>query len=749
MARKRKAKAAAPVATPVAPPEKRRGIKVSAEAVARSRIARRPPADGQGQASFNLPANPFAFPKHPPGVVPDGMGMDASMALDDVGSWASNAFASARADGVTFLGYPYLAELSQRAEYRGIVETIAMEMTRKFIKFEATGDGADAKAKKLKALEQAFKDLQVREHFCKAAEIDGFFGRAHIFPVIGEEDPDKRDWTEDETPLGDGWDATSQAKIAKGSLKALRVIEPIWTYPYQYDASNPMSPTWYKPQVWFVMGKKVHASRLFTFVGRPMPDLLKPAYSFGGLSLTQMAKPYVENYVRTRQAVADLVYKFSTMVLSTDMGDALGGEAGSNGSDPISRAEVFTNMAANLGVVLLDKEREEFFNVSAPIAGLHELQAQSQEHICVQAGTLIETARGQIAIENLLSDDYIVTRQGLAPIEWVGVTGYASNLVEICAGDSVLRVTECHPIWSETANDFVNAKSVGLSDILRRSRGWGNTEHARLGVVGVSKLSAKKVARQPVFNVKVAEGYAPEFFANGILVHNCSAAQIPLVKFTGISPSGLNASSEGEIQVFYDLIHARQERFFAEHLHRLNGMVQLSLFGELEPEITIVFEPMAEETETEGADRRLKEAQTAQILIDAGILAPEEDRQRVANDEGSPYAGIDLDDPLPEAGLEPNPDGSASNEQWEAALGAPDDAEKGVTGGGAAKPEDWAKAFGASEGNEADKPLGEGQAKPEHWAKAFGSEGAKPDGMKAKSEHWEKAFGLDETAESE
>ena len=610
MARKRKAKAAAPVATPVAPPEKRRGIKVSAEAVARSRTVRRRPTDGQGQAVFNLPANPFAFPKHPPGVVPDGMGMDASMALDDVGSWASNAFASARADGVTFLGYPYLAELSQRAEYRVIVETIAMEMTRKFIKFEATGDGADEKTEKLKALEQAFRDLQVREHFCKAAEIDGFFGRAHIFPVIGEEDPDKRDWTEDETPLGDGWDATSQAKIAKGSLKALRVIEPIWTYPYQYDASNPMSPTWYKPQVWFVMGKKVHASRLFTFVGRPMPDLLKPAYSFGGLSLTQMAKPYIENYVRTRQAVADLVYKFSTMVLSTDMGDALGGEAGSNGSDPISRAEVFTNMAANLGVMVLDKEREEFSNVSAPIAGLHELQAQSQEQIS-------------------------------------------------------------------------------------------------------------------------------------------SVTQIPLVKWTGISPSGLNASSEGEIQVFFDLIHARQERFFAEHLHRLNGMVQLSLFGELDPEITIVFEPMAEETETEGADRRLKEAQTAQILIDAGILAPEEDRQRVANDAGSPYAGIDLDDPLPEAGLEPNPDGSASNEQWEAALGAPDDAEKGVTGGGAAKPEDWAKAFGASEGNEADKPLGEGQAKPKHWAKAFGSEGAKPDGMKAKSEHWEKAFGLDETAESE
>jgi Protein of unknown function (DUF1073) len=40
-----------------------------------------------------------------------------------------------------------------------------------------------------------------------------------------------------------------------------------------------------------------------------------------------------------------------------------------------------------------------------------------------------------------------------------------------------------------------------------------------------------------------------------------SVSRIPLVKWTGISPSGLNASSEGEIRVYYDLIHSEQIDF--------------------------------------------------------------------------------------------------------------------------------------------------------------------------------------------
>jgi phage-related protein (TIGR01555 family) len=135
--------------------------------------------------------------------------------------------------------------------------------------------------------------------------------------------------------------------------------------------------------MWFVMGKQVHVSRLLPFIGRPVPDLLKPAYSFGGLAMTQMAKPYVDNWLQTRQSVNDLISAFSVMVLSTNMSSVL---QGGGMEAEMARATIFNNLRNNRGVFMVDKNEEEFTNVSAPIAGLHELQAQSQEHMAAVAG---------------------------------------------------------------------------------------------------------------------------------------------------------------------------------------------------------------------------------------------------------------------------------------------------------------------------------------------------------------------------
>src|SRR5262249_9790845 len=195
------------------------------------------------------------------------------------------------------LGYPYLSELTQRPEYRVITDTIATEMTRKWIKFQAVGE-VD-KTAQIKALEDEFTRLGVKETFKKAAELDGFFGRAHLYLDLGTTD----DREELRTSIGNGQNAMSKAKIGQGSLKGLLVREPVWTYPSSYNATDPLKPDWYKPSSWFVQGKEVHSTRLMTFIGREVPDLLKPAYSFGGLSMSQMVKPYVDNWLRVRQSV--------------------------------------------------------------------------------------------------------------------------------------------------------------------------------------------------------------------------------------------------------------------------------------------------------------------------------------------------------------------------------------------------------------------------------------------------------------
>lgn len=479
----------------VPPGNIRRSFKVTQESFLALEISRRQKAAAGIKAAEDI----FKPAEHPPGVGHNGV---PEMAMDDAmsaGAWAGSVLSSALSEGQGFLGYPYLAELAQRPEYRRAVEIIAWEMTRKWIKFTATGD--DDKSEKLKKIEAAFQTLRVKRAFRQAAAVDGFFGRAHIFLDFGAKDNAELSKT-----IGDGNEQRSKAKVGLGSLKGLKVIEAMWAYPMDYNANNPLASNWYSPETWGVMGTNVHATRLLTFVGRPVPDILKPAYSFGGLALTQMMKPYVDIWLQTRQSVADLVRAFSTMVLATNMA----GTTGAVGQTLFDRVAFFNQFRSNEAAMVIDKDTEDLKNVSAPLSGLDALQQQALEHIC-------------------------------------------------------------------------------------------------------------------------------------------SATGEPLVKYTGISPSGLNASSEGELRVWYDNVLAWQEAMFEEPLERLLRFVQLSLFGEVDPEIGFAFIPLWEMSEKEKAEIRKANAETGQILVDGGAISPDEERRRVIDDEDSPYAGLDPDEsPTPE-----------------------------------------------------------------------------------------------------
>jgi uncharacterized protein len=436
--------------------------------------------------------SPWAVAEPAPGVVPQGA---AVMAQDDqLTSLYAFAQSGFYGEGLRWPGYPYLAELAQRPEYRRISETIAREMTRKWITLTAVGD--DDKTKEIARLEAAFKKYHVQDLFRRASELDGFFGRAQIYIDTGaSDDPDEL-----KTIL-----RRNKAKIGKGRLRGLRVIEPIWSYPTGYNADDPLREDYYRPKSWYIRGREVHTSRLLTFVSREVPDLLKPAYSFGGLSMSQMAQPYVENWLRTRQSVSDLLHSFSVSVLSTNMA-ATYAENGTTGL--INRAKMFNMLRDNRSLMMLDKEQEEFANVSAPLGTLDHLQAQAQEQMASVSG-------------------------------------------------------------------------------------------------------------------------------------------IPLVVLLGITPSGLNASSDGEVRTFFSYIESQQEQFYTPHLNRILEIIQLSELGEIDPGITFKFNPLWQLDEEKSAAVRKQNADTAIEYINAGVLSPLEERTRIAADEGSLYPSLDVND-LPE-----------------------------------------------------------------------------------------------------
>lgn len=463
-----------------------------------------------------------------PGVVPNGQ-KDAVLAQDATPYDYLNGcsfYGMALENG--FPGYPYLAQLAQLPEYRKINCTIAEEMTRKWIKLRVVGEGD--KTDKLEKLEAALKRHRVRDAFRKMAEHDGFFGRGQIYIDVRKPGgvAASEDDTELQTPL-----VLSANKIKKGSLNGFRVVEPMWTYPGLYNSTNPLAPGYYRPSTWYVMGKTVHDSRMIMMISRPVPDMLKAAYSFGGISISQLARPYIDNWLRTRDSVSDLVHSFSINGLGTDLETLLAPDLSGAGG-LLKRVQLFNQLRDNRGLMVTNKETEEFFQLNTPLSGLDALQAQAQEQMA-------------------------------------------------------------------------------------------------------------------------------------------SVSSIPLVKLLGITPAGLNANSDGEIRVFYDDIHAKQESLFRDPLKRVLDVIQLDAFGEIDPDITFEFEPLFQLSSLELANQRKVEADTDAVLIDAGVIQGEAALKRLIADPNTPYTSLESADEVPIDDFEAGEEGEESAER--------DTATQGSTGG--------------------------------------------------------------------
>lgn len=425
-----------------------------------------------------------------PGVVPNGK--TPAVAMDSL-CGPTYQFLNSAAGGLysaniqPFPGYQNLAALATRPEYRAFASTISTELTREWIEI-CNKDGTDAKAlaEKIKQLEEALEYFNLRSVFRQAAEQEALFGRGQISINIKGADIS--------LPL-----ILDPRTIPVKSLRDFTPVEAMWTSPSMYNALDPTAPDFYKPTHWWMLGRDIHASRLMTIITRPLPDMLKPAYNFSGMSMSQLAQPYVENWLRTRQAVSDLIDKFSRTFLKTDMAQVLNG---GDGGDLFDRLDIYVNTFSNLGMGVMDKDAEDIVQVNTPLSGLHELQAQAQEHMC-------------------------------------------------------------------------------------------------------------------------------------------SVSRIPAMILTGISPSGLNASSEGEIRAFYDWIAATQEAYYAQPIDTCLKVVQLHLWGEIDDSITFKFKSLWQTSAKEESEIRRARAEEASIYIANGVIDASEARQNLADDPDSGWDNID------------------------------------------------------------------------------------------------------------
>ena len=331
---------------------------------------------GSAQKEFGYPIRKLDIPvtkyAPPTGVCSATHVLAMDAAQDVVFNTAVQQFT-----GMGFVGFPYLIELTQITEYRDMAERTAAEMVRKWIKLRSTSD--DDQSDKLQKIDARFKELNVREQFRRATVTSEQQGRAQLFIDLGQ----------------DTGPTLIKPLVIKDYAKGIRIrnlklIEPITTYPAAYNASNPKAEDYYQPSSWFVYGEEVHATRFLSFVPHELPDLLKPAYNFSGISLSQLAIPYVEYWLGTRTSVGRLLKNFSITTLTTDMGDAI---AGGSGANLFKRLKAFVTFRDNSSVFVLDGAKgekdkgEKLEQLNTPLSELSKLQAQAQEHMASVAKT--------------------------------------------------------------------------------------------------------------------------------------------------------------------------------------------------------------------------------------------------------------------------------------------------------------------------------------------------------------------------
>ncbi|ECE6696346.1 DUF1073 domain-containing protein, partial [Salmonella enterica subsp. diarizonae] len=109
------------------------------------------------------PQREFVRHEPPPGVIPEDI-RNAVLAMD---STPYDTLNSQYPDFVYggFPGYPYLALQAQLPEYRRMVSVIAEEMTRKWIKVKAVGEGDDSRAPRIAQLTDALERYNIRDAF--------------------------------------------------------------------------------------------------------------------------------------------------------------------------------------------------------------------------------------------------------------------------------------------------------------------------------------------------------------------------------------------------------------------------------------------------------------------------------------------------------------------------------------------------------------------------------------------------------
>ena len=248
--------------------------------------------------------------------------------------------------GQGFIGYQTAAIISQNWLVEKACSMPAKDASRNGFEL-SVNDGTEVDTEVLDYIREQDKKFEIMRNCVEFIRLGRVFGvRVALFEV---DSPDKDYYTKPFNPDG----------VRPGSYKGISQIDPYWITPELGGdaAANPAAKDFYEPTWWRINGKRVHRTHLVIFRNGDLPDILKPAYLYGGIPVPQKVAERVYAAERTANKAPMLAMTKRLTVMKADLTEVAANQEQFN-----ARMSFWTEVQNNFGVKIigLNDELQQF-----------------------------------------------------------------------------------------------------------------------------------------------------------------------------------------------------------------------------------------------------------------------------------------------------------------------------------------------------------------------------------------------------
>lgn len=238
-----------------------------------------------------------------------------------------------------FIGYQMCSLIAQQWLVNKACLVPARDAIRKGWEINVPDEAGNSTAV-LALLERADKKYRLRKNMVEFVKMGRVFGIRVVMFKVQSTDPEY--YLKPFNPDG----------ILPNSYRGMVQIDPYWLAPELSTAGamDPTSTEFYEPTYWIVNSERVHRSHLVIMTGPEVPDLLKPSYLYGGMSIPQLIYERVYAAERCANESPQLLLTKRSTIFYTDAAKAV-----ANAASFSEKLAVWAGFRDNFGVKVADK----------------------------------------------------------------------------------------------------------------------------------------------------------------------------------------------------------------------------------------------------------------------------------------------------------------------------------------------------------------------------------------------------------